>query len=263
MGLKFVVIGVVHPYLTYEQIENSILSIKKQTLLPTEIIIFVDSNVSPKCEKLILNSDLPINFVQNNFLKKGLGFHLSQIDKYVDKNIDLILRFDFDDENYPNRFETQVKYMQKNPKVDICSSYYVNKFNKRIVKLPVENKKIKKLLPLCPIVHPAVCFRYSKIILIGGYKNIQRHQDLDLWLRSSANGLNFSNIKIPLLVYDPPQKRQKFGDLVLNIKIIWRYQKFLKISFLKLALFSFIIIFKELIPLRIKFILRRFFLLFF
>ena len=111
-------------------------------------------------------------------------------------------------------------------------------------------------------MHPVVCFRYEKVKSVGGYKNLKRHQDLELWLRCASKGLRFANIKKPLLIYSPPNKKQNIKDLSLNIRIIWEYYNLLDFSFIKFTLFTLIIIFKELMPIKIKFFLRRFFLSF-
>jgi glycosyltransferase involved in cell wall biosynthesis len=78
---------------------------------------------------------------------------------------------------------------------EVCSSW--------VMKKPCSNAQIRRsLLWSNPFAHPSVMFRRSLVLGIGGYRDIRASEDLDLWLRLSANpDVRFANIPIALTHY--------------------------------------------------------------
>lgn len=118
-----------------------------------------------------------------------------------------IARMDADDISYPNRLSTQFKFMESNPSVSVCGSWYQliddNGIPFKNVKLPIGDVAIKKALyfrnPMC---HPSIMVRREIILKAGGYLGGIFAEDYDLWIRlSRIYGYKFDNIPKYLLGY--------------------------------------------------------------
>lgn len=119
----------------------------------------------------------------------------------------LIARMDADDISYPNRLEKQVEFMNKNPGVAICGSWFQlidgdeNSF--KTVRMPELDKEIRSAAYFSnPLCHPTVMFRYETVAKAGGYIGGLYAEDYDLWLRMMMDRtIRFAAIPEPLLGY--------------------------------------------------------------
>ena len=114
---------------------------------------------------------------------------------------------DTDDIAYPDRFEKQINFFEQYPETDIVGSF-ATKMDEtgktyEIIKIPVTNKEIYRLIWTCPMIHPTVMFRKNKILEAGSYNpdSGPRQDDYELWFRCANHNLNFANIAQPLLYY--------------------------------------------------------------
>ncbi|UPQ81325.1 glycosyltransferase [Pseudomonas knackmussii] len=117
---------------------------------------------------------------------------------------DLIARMDSDDIAESIRFSKQIQFMLANPEISVCSgqveewsqdfSYKISTRN-----LPLRHDDILKFAKSrSPISHPAVMFRKSAVMAVGGYPNIYP-EDYPLWGTLIANGYKFANLPDVLL----------------------------------------------------------------
>ena len=119
-------------------------------------------------------------------------------------NYELVARMDTDDIAMPNRFEKQFAFMQNNPEVVVCSGLieewsqdYSYKISERY--LPLTHQEIAKFAKYrSPISHPAVIFRKSAVLAVGGYPNIYP-EDYPLWGKMLSQGYKFANLPDLLL----------------------------------------------------------------
>ena len=172
--------------------------------------MFVDSNISLNCLNVLEKIKAPLKIIHDDFVPRGMGFHLQKMNKFLNTNIEYVFRVDLDDILVPLRFEHQLAYMNNNQEIDIMSGACKVIDSEDIYIPPLTNKKILDYIMFCPIVHPAVCLRWKSIKVIGGYKNLSRNQDLELWLRCAANGLKFANTKEVLINYKRTKKHKTF-----------------------------------------------------
>lgn len=118
-----------------------------------------------------------------------------------------VARMDADDIAYPNRLAVQFEYLEKNPEIAVCGSWYVLIDSKDLpfetIKLPIDNASIRRAAFLTnPICHPTVMFRRDIVGKAGGYLGGLYAEDYDLWLRLMAvPGIQFANIPQVLLGY--------------------------------------------------------------
>ena len=182
-------------------IAEAIESILGQTFTNFEFLI-INNCSTDKSRKIILSySDSRIKLIDNEInigltksLNKGLGLALG---KYI-------ARMDSDDISLPHRLQIQFEFMEKNPHIDICGSWY-KLFGDRnsIIKTPVQDREIKETLFFhnC-IAHPAVIIRKNTFdkYQIKYSENYLHSEDYELWCRE-VDRLKFANIPEVLIKY--------------------------------------------------------------
>ena len=160
-----------------EHFEQSLNSIIHQTLQPNEILIIVDGVIGKEIMLMIkmYKKKYPqlINVV---YLEKNVG--LGEAMKYGVSlcKYEIIARMDSDDIARSRRFEKQIKYLKKNPEVDIVGTYMSefidnpsNIISER--KVPINNNEIKKFAKRrSPFNHMTVMFKKEAILHAGNYQ---------------------------------------------------------------------------------------------
>lgn len=172
-----------------------------QTLKPTEIIIVKDGILTFELERVIeiwqekLGSVLKIIPLDKNI---GLGRALNEGLKHC--SYDWVFRMDTDDICTPDRFEKQVKFIQKNPDVVLFGGQIIE-FNQQIddlniiKKVPTNNEDIKQYAQKrCPFNHVTVAFKKSVVLQLGGYQHHLFMEDYNLWLRIIGAGFQVANL---------------------------------------------------------------------
>ncbi len=177
-----------------------------QILKPSEIILVEDGKLTEVLYSTIkkwkekLKQVLVIVPLEENIgFAKALNIGLDYCTQ------ELIIRMDTDDISMPNRFKIQYEYMQENKDISASGTYIEefdqnNKKYKNILKLPLENKELKKFVKLrSPICHPSSIFRKQDILEVGRYPELRLGQDYALWSVLLARGYTISNIPKVLL----------------------------------------------------------------
>lgn len=174
---------------------------KKQTIMPSEIVLIVDGPVDKRISAVITSIDkecpglikiirLPINQGLGIALQKGLELASNEI----------VIRMDSDDVAVPNRFEKQVQFMESHPEIAICGGQIEefiddesNIVGRRIV--PCSDGDIRNYMKSrCPFNHMTVAFRRSEVLRVGNYQPWFWNEDYYLWLRMMLAGCKFSNL---------------------------------------------------------------------
>lgn len=186
--------------------DKALSSIVGQELPPTEVVIVLDGPVGNELLGIIkkYRCMLPIKVVpieHNVGLANALNVGLTNCDN------EIIVRFDTDDLCFSSRFSQQVKYMVEHNDVDICGGQaQLIDINDNVIgtlSVPKEHPDIVRLIWSCPLIHPSVAFKKSKIQLINGYSPDAglRQDDYELWIRAAEAGLRFHNIQEHLVKY--------------------------------------------------------------
>ena len=121
-NIKFSVLMSVYKNDDIDCIKQAIDSILNQTLPANQIVIMVDGPITNAVYELLQeyeNNILEIEIMYQSE-NRGLGITLNSginICKY-----DYIARMDADDYSLPNRFEKQIKYLEKHPLIDVLGS---------------------------------------------------------------------------------------------------------------------------------------------
>lgn len=186
----------------------SIESMLNQTVKPDEIVIVKDGPITDDLEQVVseylhdYSSMFHIIILEHNV---GLGLALNAGLKACKYN--LVARMDTDDISVPCRCERQIKCFEADPTLDIVGTM-VDEFyddpnhpvSSRIV--PTKHEDIYQFAKRrSPFNHPTVMYKRSKVLECGGYSDLRRNQDVDLFARMLFNGCKAININESLLLF--------------------------------------------------------------
>lgn len=191
-----------------EYVKLAIDSMLNQTVKPEQYVIVKDGKVNDDIEKLLIEYDkeypnlFTIVKIKNN---SGLANALNEGIK-VCRN-ELVARMDADDISLPERCEKELEMFIDNPNLAVCGcnidEFYDNKNNiksSRVV--PCEYEDIKNFgRKRQPFNHPTVMYKKTVIEEVGGYPDLRRKEDFDLFSRIIVSGAYVRNIDESLYLY--------------------------------------------------------------
>lgn len=197
-----------------EYLRVALDSMLNQTVAPDEIVLVEDGTLTPELYSVL--NDYPMLIRVKNKTNLGLGLALN-VGLKACKN-ELVARMDTDDIAKADRCEKQLKEFEKNPELSLLGSS-VDEFyttpnevvSRRVV--PTTHKDIYEFAKRrSAFNHPTVMYKRSKVLELGGYGDLRRNQDVDLFGRMLYSGLISANIKESLLYFrsnDDLAKRRK------------------------------------------------------
>lgn len=191
-----------------EYLTQCLESMVHQTLMPDEIVIVKDGELTKELENVINNyiDNYPGLFNVVSLKENvGLGRALDVGLQYC--NNELVARMDTDDISLLERCELQINAFNENPNLCIVGTmideFYDepdNIVSSRIV--PTTNEEIFKFMRRrSPFNHPTVMYKKSEVLRCGGYGKMRRKQDLDLFSRMMNHGCIAKNINRSLLLF--------------------------------------------------------------
>ena len=219
-----------------EYLRLAIQSMIDQTYKPDEVIIVKDGQITPELQDVL---DYYFDKYPNLFRivgyenNRGLGLALNYGLEYC-KN-ELVARMDTDDISKPERCEKQVRRFEERPELAIVGAW-VDEFIVGIDKIesvravPEKSDEIYEFAKRrSAFNHPVVMYRKSKVQENGGYSDLRRNQDVDLFGRMLFNGCIAENIGESLLFFrsnDDLAKRRKSWEntksYINTIKHFWK-----------------------------------------
>lgn len=190
-------------YNSEKYIKDTLESILNQTYGNLEIVVIDDASIDSTLEIVKKYKDQRIKLFVN---EKNLGISGNMNKGIRLSNGKYLAIMDADDWSYPYRIEEQVKLMEDNPKVVLCSGYMdicdenLNFKNTRTY--PTTDKDIRRaIVKYDPISHPASMWRMSELLKTSLYnKNFPICRDYDLIVRISEYG-EYQNIPKSLIKY--------------------------------------------------------------
>ncbi|KIL35446.1 glycosyl transferase [Cohnella kolymensis] len=202
-----------------EFLKQSIDSMLNQTVMPDEIVIVKDGPLTDKLNQVLedYNRNYPelFNIVVS---EKNIGLGLAlNLGLYNCKN-ELVARMDTDDISIAERCEKQLNAFEENKELVIVGTMIDEFYNdpteiksSRIV--PTAHHEIYEFAKRrSPFNHPTVMYKKSKVLECGGYSDLKRNQDVDLFGRMLFNGFKASNLNEVLLKFrsnDALSKRRR------------------------------------------------------
>jgi glycosyltransferase involved in cell wall biosynthesis len=190
-----------------EYLRQSLDSVFSQTLPPTEVVLVQDGPITQELTAVV--EDFLGKHPEMKTVKlakgQGLGGALNEGLKHC--SFELVARMDTDDICKPQRFQTQIAWMEAHPETDVCGCW-IDEFlgdTSNIVssrKPPVEHEAIVSFgRKRNPVNHPTVVFRKQAVEKAGGYQPFYLFEDYYLWIRMIQAGCKFHNIEQSLLFF--------------------------------------------------------------
>lgn len=179
-------------------LNQSLQSIREQTLRPSEVVLVEDGPLGDDLHKVINQfSDLRLKIIK---LKTNQGLGIALREGVLNCSYDIVARMDTDDIAEPRRFEKQIEFLEKNPQIDVLGSWilesdddFENVCSMRI--LPVIPEDILKFAKVRnPLNHMTVVFRKSSVLAAGNYQPFPMFEDYYLWVRMLGNGCLIANL---------------------------------------------------------------------
>lgn len=215
-----------------EYLRTAIDSMLNQTVKPDEIVLVEDGPLTNELYEILDQYEDKIVRVKNE-TNLGLGLALNEGLK-ICKN-ELVARMDTDDCSKPDRCEKQLGRFEEKPYLAIVGSHIdefvddiSNVISKRIV--PTDSDSIYEFAKKrSAFNHPAVMYRKSVVLKYGGYADLKRNQDVDLFGRMLFGGEKAENIDESLLWFrssDELAKRRKSWQntwsYIATIRNFWK-----------------------------------------
>ena len=215
-----------------EYLRLALDSMINQTVKPDEIVLVEDGPLTDELYAIVEEYKPYLHIVVNP-TNLGLGLALNEGLKAC-KN-ELVARMDTDDISKQDRCEKQLKRFEEKPELAIVGSH-IDEF----VGTP-DNIVSQRLVPITSDAiyeyakkrsafnHPAVMYRKSAVLAEGGYSDLKRNQDVDLFGRMLYKGYKAENINEALLwfrISDELAARRKSWENTKNyiatIKKFWK-----------------------------------------
>lgn len=226
-----------------EYLKLAIDSMMAQTVLPDEIVIVKDGPLTEELDSVVNNyiekQDSLFNIVESKD-NIGLGRALNLGLEHC-RN-ELVARMDTDDISKTERCEKQLKHFEEYPELSIVGAY-VDEFKGDIGnvvstrRVPLVTEDIYEFAKRrSAFNHPVVMYRKSKVLENGGYSDLRRNQDVDLFGRMLYAGCKAENIGESLLYFrnsdDLAKRRKSWENTKSYIDTIKRFWKMGYASFL-------------------------------
>jgi glycosyltransferase involved in cell wall biosynthesis len=216
--------------------EQSIESMLAQTVKPEQIVIVKDGYLNDELDSVIKKYTTRyfglftiVTLETNQGIGKALDIGLKSC-----RN-ELVARMDTDDISLPVRCEKQLKMFEKYPELGLLGSnvdeFYDESENvKSTRRVPSDYESIVKFMRRrSPFNHPTVMFRKSEVVRCGGYGQMRKRQDLDLFARMLNMGCFALNVDESLLLFrsneDNFKRRKSWENCMSYIEVIkgnWR-----------------------------------------
>jgi glycosyltransferase involved in cell wall biosynthesis len=183
--------------------EEALESVLKQSYDNFEIIILANNCSDELWEEILKINDPKV--ISQRIEMGGLALAL---------NVGLLLargqyiaRMDADDICMPNRFKSQIEFMDENKNIDILGGK-VKLINQSGVEINEEiafydsHDQIISVLPYRnPMVHPTIFIRKKMLLENGGYRFGFTGEDYELWVRLMLSNKKFHNLNEHVLYY--------------------------------------------------------------
>lgn len=200
--MKFSVLMSIYKKEKAEFLKEALDSVINQTAIPSEIVMVKDGALTDELEKVLeeYQTNYPHLFkIVPIEVNKGLGNALNI--GIENCSYEIVARMDADDIARSDRFEIQLKFLEKNPDISVVGSW-ITEFDedpdvvyaKRII--PTESEEIRKFAKWrCPMNHMTVMYKKSVVLQAGNYSPPNKIlQDYELWVRLFLNNVKFANI---------------------------------------------------------------------
>lgn len=238
-----------------EYLRLALDSMINQTVSPDEIVIVEDGELTDELYAILDEYEkkyLSIKRVKNI---ENLGLGLSLNVGLKECRNELVARMDTDDISKLDRCEKELDAFSKDQNLSVVGSF-VDEFTEEkenVVstrKVPTEQEKIYEFNKRrSAFNHPSVMYKKSVVLKVGGYSDLRRNQDVDLFGRMLFNGFKAKNIPESLLWFrtdkNLSKRRRSKENSKTYIQVIKNFYKmgyssyldYLKVKFAQTAIY--------------------------
>ncbi|MCA0999956.1 glycosyltransferase [Bacillus thuringiensis] len=219
-----------------EYLKQSIESMLNQTVLPDEIVIVKDGPLSNELENVLQQySEMYPEMFNIVASEKNIGLGLALNLGLKNCRNEIVARMDTDDISLPERCEKQLLAFKKDKELVIVGTmideFYDNPseiISSRVV--PHTHNDIYEFAKRrSPFNHPTVMYKKSKVLGCGGYSDLRRNQDVDLFGRILFLGFKAGNLEESLLLFrsnsDLSKRRKSWENTksyIATIRRLWK-----------------------------------------
>lgn len=230
-----------------EYLRLALDSMINQTVKPDEIVLVEDGPLTDELYKVVEEYKDHLTIVIN---EKNLGLGLALNEGLKVCRNELVARMDTDDISKSDRFEKQLRRFEEKPELVIVGSYideFVDTPDNIISqrRVPTDSQSIYQYAKKrSAFNHPTVMYRRSAVLAEGGYNDLKRNQDVDLFGRMLFKGYKAENINEALLWFrssDELAVRRKSWEntksYIATIKKFWKmgYSSFFDFAMVAIA----------------------------
>ncbi len=230
-----------------EYLRLALDSMINQTVKPDEIVLVEDGSLTDELHKVVEEYKDHLTIVIN---EKNLGLGLALNEGLKACRNELVARMDTDDISKSDRFEKQLRRFEEKPELVIVGSYideFVDTPDNIISqrRVPTDSQSIYKYaMKRSAFNHPTVMYKRSAVLAEGGYNDLRRNQDVDLFGRMLFKGYKAENIDEALLWFrssDELAVRRKSWEntksYIATIKKFWKmgYSSFFDFAMVAIA----------------------------
>lgn len=230
-----------------EYLRLALDSMINQTVKPDEIVLVEDGPLTDELYKVVEEYKAHLTIVIN---EKNLGLGLALNEGLKVCRNELVARMDTDDISKSDRFEKQLRRFEEKPELVIVGSYideFVDTPDNIISqrRVPTDSQSIYQYAKKrSAFNHPTVMYRRSAVLAEGGYNDLKRNQDVDLFGRMLFKGYKAENINEALLWFrssDELAVRRKSWEntksYIATIKKFWKmgYSSFFDFAMVAIA----------------------------
>ena len=215
-----------------EYLRLALDSMINQTVKPDEIVLVEDGPLTDELYKVVEEYKDQLHLVVN---EKNLGLGLALNAGLEACRNELVARMDTDDISKPDRCEKQLRRFEEKPELAILGSH-IDEFvgsKEHVIsqrRVPTDSTSIYNYAKKrSAFNHPAVMYRKSAVLAEGGYSDLKRNQDVDLFGRMLFKGHKAENIDEALLWFrssDELVARRKSWEntksYIATIKKFWK-----------------------------------------
>lgn len=215
-----------------EYLRLALDSMLNQTITPDEIVLVEDGPLTDELYAVLNEYDEQLHRIKN---ETNLGLGLALNVGLKECRNELVARMDTDDCSKPDRCEKQMKRFAEKPYLAIVGSHideFVGDISNVVSQrsVPTTSEEIYNFAKKrSAFNHPAVMYRKSKVLAQGGYADLKRNQDVDLFGRMLFAGEKAENIDEALLWFrssDELAKRRKSWQntwsYIATIRNFWK-----------------------------------------
>lgn len=230
-----------------EYLRQALDSMLAQTALPDEMVLVEDGPLTKALYDVLSeyekHSPVPLRRVRS---EKNIGLGLALNLGLAHCRNELVARMDTDDIALPRRCEKQLQRFAEKPELALLGAW-VDEFSAspdQVIStraVPLSHEEIYAFAKRrSAFNHPAVMYRKSAVQAQGGYGDLRRNQDVDLFGRMLYAGCRAENIGESLLYFrcnaDLARRRRSWINTKSYIQTIRRFWKMGYASFLDYAI---------------------------